>query len=119
MITGRNERCMCGSGLKFKKCCMESTARREVVRTVSNKTYWNGEKRPCTRVRVIVGSNIPEGWWCTGLAGTEREAVRVGEGPGAFYLDNENGSAWLKVTLGRGSPRLGHSSLPVEREVGP
>jgi hypothetical protein len=87
------------------------------------RTYWNGERTPCRIVRVVVAQKIPSGWWCAGLEGTVREAVRVEYGASKFYLDNEShegspaGSAWGKVTGGRGSPRWGHRSLPVEREI--
>lgn len=66
---------------------------------------------------MLVADDIPSGWWCAGMEGTLREAVRVEYGAEKFYLDNENGSAWLKVTKGKGSPEYGHSSLPVASEV--
>jgi hypothetical protein len=89
---------------------------RAIPFTDDGHTYWNGERTPARRVRVIVGPSPRPTWWCAGLAGTEREAVEVryGEQP-PFYLDNENGSGWAKVTIGRGSPEWGHSGLPVER----
>jgi len=81
------------------------------------KTFWNGEPREAKRVKVIVGSCEP-GWWCHGLENTTRNAVRVGTpGKGVFYLDDEDGSGWLKVTEGRGSPQWGHRSLPVSSEI--
>ena len=83
-----------------------------------NNAFWNFTPCRAERVRVIVG-DAPAGWWCHGLKGTERNAVRVEYGGQKFYLDNENGSAWDKVTLGRGSPEFGHQSLPVAREVSP
>jgi hypothetical protein len=51
------------------------------------------------------------------MEGTERCAVEVNYGDQRFYLDNENGSAWLKVTLGFGGPEWGHRSLPDDSEV--
>ena len=96
----------------------------ERARNPGPRTYWNGERTPCAVVRVIVGA-APPGWWCAGLQGTEREAVRVMTAASTFYLDNDNhegspaGAAWGKVTAGRGSPQYGHRSLPVEREVTP
>lgn len=74
-------------------------------------TFWNGEPCAAKRVRVVVGK-ARSTWWCANLEGTVREAVRVEYGGSAFYLDNENGSGWYKVTIGRGSPQVGHSSLP-------
>lgn len=80
-------------------------------------TYWNGEPTPCRRLVVRVGTVPKSTWWCAGLEGTEREAVEVSYGREVFYLDNENGSAWAKVTLGYGGPEWGHKSLPDDSRV--
>lgn len=85
--------------------------------TRSEQAYWNGEPCEARRVRVVVGKSQLPTWWCAKLEGTERAAVEVTYYGEKFYLDNENGSGWLKVTKGRGSPHLGHSSLPVDRVV--
>lgn len=82
-------------------------------------TYWNGEPTPARKVRVVVGPSQLPTWWCAKLAGTEREAVEVSYGSDVFYLDNEDESAWGKVTEGRGLPRYGHRSLPVSRVIEP
>jgi len=88
----------------------------------TEETYWNGEPYPATKVRGIVGKPDKPTWWFAGLEGTERDAVRVGELDGKgynapFYLDNENGDGWKKVTKGFGGPHFGHSSLRIEREI--
>lgn len=85
---------------------------------MGDATYWNGELTPARIVRVIVGPSPRETWWCAKLAGTEREAVEVNYHGEKFYLDNENGEGWNKVTHGRGSPKWGHSGLPVASVVG-
>lgn len=68
-------------------------------------TYWNGE--PCkaipVRIRLQGDGGHPE-YWARDLIGTEREAVRVEYGGRIFYLDNEDGSGWAKVTTGFGGP---------------
>lgn len=79
------------------------------------RTYWNGEPTPCVRVKVVVGK-APETWWCVKLEGTTRAAVKVMYKGAVYYLDNENGSAWLKVTTGRGGPNIAHNSLPISKE---
>ena len=80
------------------------------------ETFWNYEPTPARKVRVIVGPSPKKTWWCAMLAGTEREAVEVSyAGQAPFYLDNEDGSGWHKVTTGRGGPDQSHSELPVER----
>lgn len=82
-------------------------------------TYWNGDRTPAERVRVVVGESPRPTWWCAPLAGTEREAVAVTYCGETFYLDNEDGSGWRKVTVYRGSPWAYHASLPVERVATP
>jgi hypothetical protein len=114
MTTGRNDPCTCGSGLKFKRCCIDKV---KFVPPETTTTYWNGEKTPCAKVHVVVADGIPPGWWCAGLEGTVRNAVRVEYNGSKFYLDNEDRSGWTKVTKGLGSPRYSHSSLPVKEEV--
>ncbi|MEU7771242.1 hypothetical protein AB0C44_07940 [Micromonospora taraxaci] len=81
-------------------------------------TYWNGEPTPAVRVRVIVADapQFPQ-YWARPLVGTERAAVRVTYGGETFYLDDETGTGWRKVTEGHGSPRWGHADLAVEHEV--
>lgn len=79
------------------------------------RTFWNGEPTPARIVRVIVGPSPRETWWCAKLEGAEREAVEVNYHGEIFYLDNEDGSGWNKVTAGHGSPQSGHKSLPVSR----
>jgi hypothetical protein len=81
------------------------------------KTYWNGELCKAEKVTVIVGPSPKPTWWCARIAGLQREAVRVEYEGEKFYLDNEDGSGWHKVTQGMGSPSVAHSSLPVEREL--
>lgn len=75
-------------------------------------TYWNGEPTPARIVRVIVGKSLRPTWWCADLEGQEREAVEVNYHGDVFYLDNEDGSGWNKVTHGGGSPQWGHRELP-------
>lgn len=81
------------------------------------RTFWNYEPTPARIVRVIVGPSPVKTWWCADLEGTEREAVEVNYHGNKFYLDNENGQGWAKVTQGRGGPDWGHSSLPVSSVV--
>lgn len=77
---------------------------------------WNGEKARGRRVMVRVG-HAERTWWCAYLEGTERVAVEVTYGDQVFFLDNEDGSGWAKVTGGGGSPRVGHKSLPDDSVV--
>lgn len=79
--------------------------------TRTSETYWNGEPTPARRVLVEVGKAKPS-WWCSDLEGTMRKAVEVTYNGDVFFLDNEDNSAWAKVTTGYGSPSYGHRSLP-------
>lgn len=80
---------------------------------MSEPTFWNYEAAPARKVRVVVGPCTVPTFWHNGLEGTERNAVEVSYGGHLFYLDNEDGSGWDKVTKGRGGPDWGHKSLPV------
>jgi hypothetical protein len=80
------------------------------------RTFWNGEPCEARKVRVVVGnSGRFSAPWFSDYIGQEREAVEVTYGGQTFYLDNEDGSGWGKVTVGHGSPSYGHGSLDVER----
>lgn len=81
-------------------------------------TFWNGEPCQAVRVVVIVGAPPRPTWWCAALEGQQRKAVRVTYNGQVFYLDDETGTGWHKVTSGRGDPWIGHKSLPDgSREV--
>jgi hypothetical protein len=80
-------------------------------------TYWNGEPAECRQVIVRVGKSPVSTWWCADLEGKERRAVDVTSAGQVFYLDNEDGSAWAKVTVGRGSPGYGHRGFPNDSEL--
>lgn len=77
-------------------------------------TYWNGEPCMAQPVQLLVGMP-PEGlhpqYWAADLIGTVRNVTKVTYGNRVFYLDNENGGGWFKVTKGRGSPHIGSMSL--------
>jgi hypothetical protein len=76
-------------------------------------TRWNGE--PCTarRITAVVADNeaFPM-YWARHLVGTRRNIVEVTYGGSTFYLDDEDGSGWNKVTHG-GSPHWPHSNITI------
>ena len=80
-------------------------------------TYWNGEPATCRRVRVRVGHAPAATWWCAEMEGQERRAIEVTYGDQVFFLDDEEGDGWAKVTLGRGGPQSPHRSLPDDSAV--
>ncbi|WP_073946497.1 hypothetical protein [Streptomyces kebangsaanensis] len=78
-------------------------------------TRWNGE--PCTARRVtaiVIDDGRFPAYWARHLVGTRRNIVEVVYGSSTFYLDDEDGSAWHKVTQGGGSPHWGHSSITID-----
>lgn len=81
------------------------------------KTYWNGEPAVVRKLIIKVGTVPKPGWWCAGMEKTRRKAIEVTQGGQTFLLDDENNSAWLKVTEGMGSPQWGHRTLPDDSEI--
>lgn len=80
---------------------------------MTERTRWNGEPCRAERVTVTVADDPAfPGYWARDLVGTRRRAVRVDYGGQTFYLDDEDGSGWAKVTSG-GGPWSPHRSLAV------
>lgn len=74
-------------------------------------TYWNGLSTPCVRGTLTVGeAPVPTFWWAK-LTGQKVRVVRVDWMNGTFYLYDEDGSGWFKVTDGHGSPAWGHKNI--------
>lgn len=80
-------------------------------------TFWNGERTPARRVVIVVGDAEFPAYWARHLVGQERHAVEVTYHAGTFYMDDDIGNAWHKVTAGMGSPRYGHRELRAARVV--
>jgi hypothetical protein len=81
------------------------------------KTEWNYEPCSATRVLVIV-DDAPEfpSYWARDLIGKERFAVEVIYNGQTFYIDDEDGSGWFKVTNG-GGPEYRHGNLRVKHVI--
>lgn len=87
------------------------------------KTYWSGQPCMARRCRIVVGKDPVQHqrYWARDFIGYEREAVEItvfGEHPSehcsveqTFFIDNEGGHGWDKVTFGKGDPKFGHASL--------
>ncbi|MET7477972.1 hypothetical protein ABZT17_26895 [Streptomyces sp. NPDC005648] len=81
---------------------------------MSTDTQWNGEPCVATQVTVIVADDhVFPLYWARDFVGTRRKAIEVQYGDQTFYLDDEDGSGWDKVTHG-GSPAWGHRDLIIE-----
>jgi hypothetical protein len=76
-------------------------------------TRWNGEHAPAFRgTAVVADSGFFPQYWAREFVGQRRAVVMVRYGGSVFYLDDEDGSGWDKVTNG-GGPRSPHRSLDV------
>lgn len=83
--------------------------------------YWNGLETTAIRGTAIVADEpkFPEYWAAKeGIIGQRIDVVRVdlegvNFGGGIAYMDNRDGSAWNKVTNGRGSPSYGHRDVTI------
>lgn len=90
---------------------------------MTEATYWYGETCRAVKVTITV-ADMPEfpGYWVReqGLVGSERPAVRVTYRKSTFYLDDDLGKAWRKVTEEMGMPTAPHAELhPVGGSVRP
>lgn len=81
---------------------------------MKQRTYWNGEPAKVRKVFVKVGPAAKSTYWYAGLEGTIRKAIEVEQAGCRFLLDDEDGSGWQKVTVGKGGPSFPHSSLSGE-----
>jgi hypothetical protein len=79
-----------------------------------SQTRWNGQPVVARRLKGVVGES-PKGWWCSKLAGQARRVVEVRYYDSVFYVDDEDGSGWIKITEGRGMPDWPHRSLPISQ----
>jgi len=81
------------------------------------KTYWNGEPCEARRLTAVVADAPFPLYWAADHIGSRRAVVEVTYGDRTFYLDDEDGAGWEKVTAGQGSPDLGHRSLEIEPDT--
>lgn len=73
-------------------------------------TYWNGEPATCVRGTAIVIAPLE-------YEGNRMPVVLVSVGSvSPFVLLDRGGQAWMKVTIGRGSPAYGHRDVSIDRE---
>jgi hypothetical protein len=75
------------------------------------KLQWNGESCEARRVLIRVGDcPFPQGWYKE-LVGTEMRAVEITYGGEVFFIADENGNGWHKVTVEGGGPHWSHKSV--------
>lgn len=87
-------------------------------RRAEASTRWNGEPCAARKVRVMVAdSDFFPAYWARQYVDTVREAVEVTYNGQTFYLDNEDGSGWHKVTHG-GGPGWPHRDLEISAVMG-
>jgi hypothetical protein len=86
------------------------------------RTFWNGLPTEAVRGTAVVADapEFPQYWARReGIIGKRIDVVRVvldgvNYGGGIDYLDNRDGSGWLKVTEGHGSPAYGSAHVGIE-----
>lgn len=83
------------------------------------QAFWNGLPTTAERGTATVAPS-PEfpAYWAKPLIGQVIRVVRVdlngvNYGGGEDYLDDRDGSGWLKVTVGHGGPGYGHRSVAI------
>ena len=93
--------------------------REHLVPLATPKAYWNGLETTAIRGTAIV-AEAPEfpNYWAQELVGVRIDVVEiildgVNAGGGIAHLDNRDGTAWLKVTEGGGSPQLPHRNVNI------
>lgn len=91
----------------------------DAVESMAQDAFWNGLPTKAVRGTGIVAESAAPLFWGSDLVGTRIEVVLVNlegvnYGGGAMLMDNRDGSAWYKVTEGKGSPRLGHRNLLIQ-----
>ena len=75
------------------------------------RAEWNGEPCVARRVLIRVGDcPFPQGWF-KHLVGTTMRAVEIKYGNDTFYIADEDGNGWHKVTVEGGGPHHGHKSV--------
>jgi hypothetical protein len=82
---------------------------------MSVDTYWNGE--PCEARRIsCVMADSPEfpRFWGRHLVGDRVDAVEVRYNGEKFFIYDEHGEGWAKVTTGKGSPSVAHKNMRPE-----
>jgi hypothetical protein len=78
---------------------------------VTEATFWNGEPAEAKRVTLEVADSSFPLYWAREFVGQRRDAVEVTYADTTFWLDDEGGHGWDKVTVGMGSPGYGHRNL--------
>lgn len=76
-------------------------------------TKWNGEPCAARQITAIVADAAFPLYWARPFVGRRRNIVEVTYGGETFYLDDEAGEGWHKVTHG-GSPWHSHSNITIE-----
>ena len=75
---------------------------------------WNGEPCYADLGYVPVGKVLKSTHWAADLEGQVRKVVRIEQGASIFYIDDESGYGTWKVFYRNGSPRVAHSTVPVQ-----
>lgn len=78
------------------------------------KGFWNGE--PCIFYPIeytVKESNVISHWF-NRFVGQKRQGLKVEYDGGNFFIDNQHGDGYYKLTKGKGSVKCGHKSINFE-----
>ncbi len=75
--------------------------------------YWNGERCQfkVVFIKLIDFENTPTLYWAKPFVDVERQAIEVNYESTTFCIDNEDGTGYVKMTTGFGSPSYNHRSI--------
>lgn len=77
------------------------------------KALWQNEQCDVKvlKIKILPSPEDPVCYWGKVFYYQERQALLVTQGSQQFLIDNEDGTGYLKVTVGLGSPSYGHRSI--------
>lgn len=79
--------------------------------------FWNGEPCKFYAIRYLIQEVLNSPYhWQNKYIGTYRQIIRVEYGEQFFYIDNEHGSGYYKLTEGEGSPQYPHNSIDLQED---
>jgi hypothetical protein len=68
-------------------------------------------------VVIKVGEAEKPTYWYAHIVGTEIRAVEVTVDSEVFYIADEDGNGWHKISVESGGPHWGHKSLPAAEVI--
>lgn len=84
-----------------------------------NRGYWNGEA--CVAYRVVkvrvLPVSEPKMHWQNAFPNEIRQAIEINHDGHVWMIDNNTGQGLYKVTIGQGSPGVGHADISAHEFI--